>query len=120
MNYRVLFYESATGKTPAEDFYDSLSTKERAKVARWITKLEEEGPNLPRPYVDTVRGKIRELRIRFGNLRYRFFYFFSGRDVVITHGIKKLSDKFPVREIARAENMRLDFLTRIEKGLIEK
>ncbi len=60
------------------------------------------------------------MRIRFGNLRYRFFYFFSGRDIVITHGIKKLSDKIPESEIVRAENMRLDFLSRLEEGLIEK
>ncbi len=74
---------------------------------------------MPRPYADAVRGKIRELRIRFGNIRYRFFYFFHDKNIIITHGIKKKSDKIPENEINRAESMRLNFLSRLNKGLID-
>lgn len=115
MKYRVLFYETERGRAPAEDFYNSLHLKERAKIAKWIEKLEVYGPDLPRPYADIVKGKIRELRIRYGKVRYRFFFFFNGKDIIITHGIKKKTDTIPDTEIRRAETIRLNFLSRLEK-----
>lgn len=65
-SYAVLFYWSPRGECFAEEFLDRLPEKVRGKVLRWIEALETHGPNLPRPYADVVRGKIRELRIAFG------------------------------------------------------
>lgn len=73
--YEVVFYQTAAGECPTQALSDTLAPKVRGKVARWLALLEQEGPQLPRPYADVVHGKIRELRVGFGGLRYRFFYF---------------------------------------------
>ena len=65
--YKIIFYEDSKGKCPVDEFLDEMKPKIRAKVEKWMVKLEEEGPGLPRPFADIVRGKIRELRIRFGS-----------------------------------------------------
>ena len=117
--YQVLFYETARGECPAEEFLRVLPIKIRAKVAKWIEKLEERGPDLPRPYADVVAGKIRELRVIFASRQYRFLYFFYKRDVVITHGFIKKTDKVPENEIKRAEARMADFEDRAAKGEIE-
>ena len=94
------------------EFLDELQTKIRAKVVKWIQKLENEGPNLPRPFADTIRGKIRELRVNFGSNEYRFLYFFFGKRIIITHGFLKKTDRVPGGEIERAERIMQDFLER--------
>jgi phage-related protein len=99
--YEVLFYESPRGDCFAEDFLDDLPVKAKAKLEKWLQKLEEHGPDLPRPYADVVRGKIRELRLVFASSQYRFLYFFLGKRIIITHGFVKKTDKVPEEEIAR-------------------
>lgn len=117
--YQVLFYENAKGECPIEGFLSSLSVKVRAKIAKWIEKLEEYGPDLPRPYADIVRGKIRELRVIFASGQYRFLYFFYNKYIIITHGFIKKTDRVPGGELERAENLMSDFEERIRKGDIE-
>ena len=65
--YEILFYVKFTGECPVDRFLDSLPVKVRAKLEKWMQLLEECGPDLPRPYADTVREKIRELRVVFGS-----------------------------------------------------
>jgi len=117
--YEVIFYLDKRGRCPTDEFLDQLQSKIKAKIEKWIEKLEEEGPNLPRPFADVVRGKIRELRIGFGANRYRFLYFFFGKKIVITHGFLKKIDRVPVEEIERAERRMQDFLQRYERGEIK-
>lgn len=113
--YEVLFYENRKGKCPTENFLSSLEIRVRAKAMKWMEKLALEGPALPRPYADTVKGKIRELRLVFGSNCYRFLYFFVGRKIIITHGFVKKTRKLPLQEIRRAETMRSDFIQRQKK-----
>ena len=110
--YEVEFYKYRKGRCFATEFLNDLQTKIRAKVVKWIEKLEKEGPNLPRPYADIVRGKIRELRVSFGSNEYRFLYFFFGKRIIITHGFLKKTDRVPEGEIERAERIMQDFLER--------
>ena len=117
--YEVIFYADKRGRYPADEFLDDLQPKIRAKVEKWMEKLEEEGPNLPRPFADIIRGKIRELRIVFGSNYYRFLYFFFGKKIVITHGFLKKTDRIPIREVQRAEGMMQDFLQRYHGGEIK-
>lgn len=103
--YDVVFYKSARGESFAKDFMDELPEKVRGKFLRWIAALKVHGPNLPRPYADLVRGKIRELRVVFGATQYRFLYFFAGKQIVITHGFVKKTMQVPVEELERAERL---------------
>ena len=116
VEYRVLFYETESGKCPAEAFLSTLPVKIRAKTAKWIEKLQEYGPNLPRPYADVVQGKIRELRVIFSSNHYRFLYFFWGKNIIITHGFIKKSSRVPEDEIEKARNSMADFEARLKKG----
>ncbi len=107
--YEVLFYEVKDGRCPVQDFLDNLNLKARAKAAKWLELLEREGPNLPRPYADIIRGKIRELRVIFGGQHYRFLYFFHGKKIVVTNGFTKKTSAVPEEEIVRALRAMADF-----------
>ena len=118
-NYEVLYYQDVKGNMPARDFLWDLPEKVQVKVYKRIQLLEENGPNLPRPYADVLREKIRELRVGFGSDHYRFLYFFHGKMVVLTHGFVKKTDRVPEEEIEKAVKIKNDFLIRTEGGDIE-
>lgn len=110
--------EDKEGRCPAERFLSLLQSKARGKIAKWIEKLEELGPNLPRPYADIVRGKIRELRTVFASNQYRLLYFFYNRKIIITHGFLKKGRRVPEEDVRKAERIMADFEERIKKGEI--
>ena len=117
--YEVILYEDKKGNCQADDFLEGMLVKKRAKVEKWMEQLEKEGPDLPRPYADLVRGKIRELRVQFGSDNYRFLYFFFGKKIIITHGFLKKTNKVPVGEINKATKIMKDFMKRIKEGEIK-
>jgi hypothetical protein len=71
-------YTTERDDSPIDEFLDGLDMKSRAKVAAHLSLLEEQGPNLKRPYADIVRGKIRELRIHFSSNSVSYPLFLSG------------------------------------------
>ena len=81
--YKIIFFTTERGDSPIDDFLDGLDKKSRAKVAAYLSILEEQGPNLKRPYADIVRGKIRELRIHYGSNQFRILYFFQIVDQIV-------------------------------------
>lgn len=112
-NWRVVHYETKDGACPIADFLDGLTVKEKQKALAAIDLLEEEGPHLHRPYADTLKDGIHELRVRISRIRYRVFYFFCDRyDIVLTHGFKKKVSRVPETEIKRACRYREDWLGR--------
>ena len=117
--YEILFYETADGYCPVDDYLDELSIKVRAKIEKWMEQLEIYGPDLPRPYADSLRDKIRELRIKFSGSQYRLLYFFSNKKIVMTHGILKKTEQVPEEEIDKAVRMMKDYETRLKRGEIE-
>lgn len=117
--YEVVFCLDKRERCPTEEFLNELELRIRAKVEKWMEKLEEERPNLPRPFADVLRGKIRELIVGFGSNEYRFLYFFFGKKIIITHGFLKKSNRIAEGEIERAEQSMRDFLQRHERGEIE-
>ncbi len=117
--YELFFYENRKGESQVDNFLNRLQPKIQAKVEKWLEKLEQEGPDLPRPFADIVKGKIRELRIRFGSNHYRFLYFFFNKKIIITHGFLKKTNKIFPEEIEKAERIREDFLKRYRGGEIK-
>jgi len=116
--YEVLFYVKRGGECPMDGFLDALPVRVRAKIAKWIELLEEQGPDLPRPYADVLRDKIRELRVKFGSVQYRLLYFFMEKKVILTHGFVKRTDQVPKAEIEKALSAMEDLRRRMEKGNI--
>jgi len=114
MGRTVIFYKTAEGKCPVEDFLESLPGKVAQKVT-WVLKLLEDLNVVPSSYFKKLVGteEIWECRIQLGSNAYRIFCFFLGNSVVIlTHGFIKKSRKTPANEIAKAESYRRDFLRR--------
>jgi phage-related protein len=114
VNRTVLFYKTADGRCPIEDFLDSLLGKVAQKIV-WVLKLLEDLDIVPSAYFKKFVGteEIWECRIQFGSNAYRLLCFFlNGSVVVLTHGFVKKSQKTPAHEIERAEAYRRDFLKR--------
>ena len=115
--YNLLFYTTDRGDSPIDDFLDGLDKKTRAKVAAHLSLLEEQGPNLKRPYSDVVRGKIRELRILHSSNQYRIFYFFQMQDhIVLVHAFFKKTQQLKKKDIDLAERRREEWIQRFPKG----
>jgi phage-related protein len=111
--YSLVLYTTERGDSPIDEFLDGLDKKSRAKVAAHLSLLEEEGPNLKRPYADVVRGKIRELRIQFSSNQYRILYFFHLRNqIVMVHAFSKKSPQLKEKDLELAEKRMEDWVRR--------
>ena len=111
--YKVLFYQTEQGKSLVYEFVCALDTKTRAKVYRHIDYLKEHGPNLIRPFSDVVRGKIRELRVKFSHNNVRLFYFFFvEHEIVLVHGILKKTQALDPNDIEVAEKRMAEWMAR--------
>lgn len=62
--YFVVYYQSRSGECEIEEFINNLTEREQAKVFAFIGQLQRCGPQLPRPYANTLRDGIHELRIK--------------------------------------------------------
>ena len=118
--FRIIFYTTERGDSPIDKFLDSLDKKARAKVEAYLSLLEEQGPNLKRPYTDIVRGKIRELRIQYTSNQYRILYFFKMRNqIVLVYAFSKKTQQLKNRDIEMAEKRMKEWLLRYPKGDIK-
>ena len=117
----VIYYETKDGKCPVQEFIDSRNQENQIKILNVIDYLEEHGPNLPRPYADTLEDGIHELRIKLSGEQGRTLYFFCyKRYIVLTHSFIKHEDAVPPKEIKKAVAIRKDFLSRYtEKDLVK-
>lgn len=117
--WHVLYYESADGACPVQEFIDARKDRDQAKVFSWLSLLEGRGPNLPRPYADLLEDGIHELRLKLTGDQIRILYFFCYKDfIVLSHAFTKRTDAVPASEIRRAQKCRDDFLSRFEEKKI--
>jgi phage-related protein len=108
--YQLTLYRTSTGRYPAKEFMDSLPERARIKSTAWLRLLEEDGPNLRRPYADVLEEPIRELRVSFGRLEIRLLYFFAGRKIIVTHGFLKKTRQVDRTQIDLANRYRAEWL----------
>ena len=112
MGKAVIFYRTADGKCPVQEFLDSLPGKVAQKLT-WVLKLIEDLEIVSSTYFKKIVSteEIWECRIQLGSNAYRIFCFFDGHSVVVlTHGMVKKTQKTPRGEIERAEAYRRDYL----------
>jgi phage-related protein len=115
--YNLILYTTERGDSPIDEFLDGLDKKSRAKVAAHLSLLEEQGPNLKRPYADIIRGKIRELRIHHSSNQYRILYFFQLRDqIILLHAFSKKTQQLKEKDIELAERRMGDWMERHPSG----
>ncbi len=115
--FDLVFFTRVRGDSPIDEFLDGLDKKSRAKVAAYLSLLEEEGPSLKRLYADLARGKIRELRIQYRSNQYRVLYFFHFRDqIVLVHAFSKKTQQLKEKDIELSERRMEDWIRRFPAG----
>lgn len=113
----VLFYRTANGRQPVADFLDSLDGKQVQKVA-WVLELIESLAIIPKQYFKKLESTsdIWEVRVQSGNNAFRLLGFWdSGNFVVLCHAFAKKSQEVPKKEIALAEERKIDYFKRKSK-----
>lgn len=103
--YKVKFYKDIkTGISPVLKYIEELELKQRAKVLKYIEFLREHKGYLDEPYSRHIKGKIRELRIDFGQNKHRIFYLvFIKKTIILLHTFLKRTARTPKQEIITAE-----------------
>ena len=100
--FQVLFLEDVA------EFLDNLDEKAREKIYYNIQKARFSND---KELFKKLKGEIWEFRTLFNKKQYRLFAFWdkTGKDetvVISTHGIIKKTDKTPLGDIEKAENLR--------------
>jgi len=109
--YKLQFYRTPSGDTPAYDWLKSLPTQAEAKARARLKMLAEYGYRLRRPYIEYLKDGIYELRWECLHTQYRFLYFFMGaRIIIVSHGFKKRG-AVPEKEINLAISRKLELET---------
>jgi len=114
----VVFYRTESGRSPVEDFIDSLSAKRAQKVI-WVLRLIEDLETVPVQYFKKMTGtdQLWEVRVKVGTDTYRLVGFHDGRRlVVMAHAFQKKTRKIPRQVIRVAEARRRDYFNR-RKGI---
>lgn len=92
----------------ARDFLKSQTKEVRCKIGRNIRRVQK-GERDPELFKKLGSSEIWEFRTLYNKTCYRLFAFWdkdANTLVVATHGIVKKTQKTPVREIAKAEDLR--------------
>ncbi len=114
---QVNFYKTEFGKSPIEDFLDSLTAKQAQRVT-WVLEVIEELRIVPKQYLKKLvnTDDIWEVKISSGSNIFRLLGFFDGNSLIIlTNGFSKKTRKTPQNEIKLAEKRKKDYLRRKEK-----
>ena len=110
----IKFYKTSSGKSPIEEFLDSLSSKEAQKVI-WVLNLIEEIDSISTKFYKQLSNcdGIIEVRAQVGKNSFRLLGF-EDKDtfVVLTNGFKKKDQKVPKSEISLAQKRKNEYLTR--------
>ena len=115
--YEIELYEKVDGTCPVAEFFESLEPKMWAKVARNIDLLALHNITLREPLVKPVEDGIFELRTQVGNNVTRVFYFFfTGKKIILTNGFTKKTQKTPRKYIELALAYKTDYVQRGEKN----
>ena len=117
MDFQVAFYRRADGTAPMDEFLESLPPKLNAKVHRDLGALRDEAHRLREPQSKCMGDGLFELRSRQGDdIARSFYFFFSGRQIVVTNGFVKKTQKTPRAELSRALAYKADWEERHRNG----
>jgi hypothetical protein len=105
MEWEVLFDEEFA------EWLDTLDAGLRARIAAHVALLEQFGPNLGRPRVDTVKGSVfsnmKELRVQYQGEPWRILFAFDPeRSAILLVGGNKSGDKRWYEEQVRVADRR--------------
>ncbi|MFH1578431.1 MAG: type II toxin-antitoxin system RelE/ParE family toxin [Candidatus Omnitrophota bacterium] len=114
LNYSCFYFTTRSGRSPVEEFINSLDYRSQRKFFFKKGLLEEFGEKLPYPHSRYIGDDIYELRFhsREGTIRALYF-FFNKNKIIFTNGFLKKSNRAPKREKKLAIERRRVFLSRV-------
>lgn len=110
----VDYFTTSSGRSPVEEFLDSL-TDQQAKKVVWVLRLIERLDIVPTQYFKKLVGteNIWEVRVQFGGNIFRLLGFFERENhVILTHGFVKKTQKTPPQDIELTQQRKRDYLQR--------
>ncbi|HSU16460.1 type II toxin-antitoxin system RelE/ParE family toxin [Longimicrobium sp.] len=110
----IRFYITPSGRSPVEEFLDSLSGKQAQKVI-WVLRVVEEMGIVPAQYFKKLPGTddLWEVRVQHGGDTFRLLGFFEGpRLVILVSGFSKKAQAIPRQEISVAEERKREYESR--------
>ena len=110
----VIFYRTGMGRSPIDEFLNTLSSNQARKVA-WVLNLVEELDIVPSQYFQKMPNTedLWEVRVKTGSNIFRFLGFFDGTKlVVLSHAFQKKTQKTPRQAIQLAEERKRDYFRR--------
>lgn len=115
---QAVYYRDKSGTEPVDEFIEVLPAKRAAKIDDYVEEyLNGRPPEAPPPefpITSQIDGELRELRVRFGNTRYRVLYQRSENLVVLLHAIEKDSGAVPRSAIELAKRRMADYRRRMD------
>lgn len=107
------YYLDSQGRNPVKEFINSLPVRARAKIRRVLLLLEEYGLSSVIPHIRKISGSdLWEIRI-LGKDNIRILYVILDRGAILAlHGFIKKTMKTPRRELNKAMNRYMDWVTR--------
>jgi phage-related protein len=111
---KILFYRTASGQDPIEDFLDQLPSKSAQKVT-WVLKLIEDLEQVPSTYFKKLVNTqdLWEVRASAGSNIFRLIGFFDGPNIIVeAHGFQKKTQKKPKIATKIAEERKKDYFRR--------
>src|SRR3989344_5916668 len=108
---RVIYYTTASGVNPVKNFIESLAVKQKSKIARILSYMEEYGLVTAIPHIRKLSGTpLWEIRILGqDNIRVLYALVIDG-SVLLLHGFVKKSQTTPMKEIETAQNRLKDLI----------
>jgi phage-related protein len=117
MEFTVEFYESASGRSPVQEFLDQIKRSDpgdHAAVLRGLTKLRNRQYH-HEPLTKALNDGLFELR-HVGKLNTRVLWFFvKGQRIIAVHGIRNKGQVIPTWDLESARERMRDWQERFEK-----
>jgi phage-related protein len=115
---QAIFYRDKHGMEPVAQFIEALPPKRAAKIDAFLEEhLNGQPLNSPPPefpLTSQIEGELRELRIRFGNTRYRVLCQRSGALIVLLHAFEKNTGAVSAADKDLAKRRMSDFRQRMD------
>jgi hypothetical protein len=111
--YTVEWYFDEKDRSPAFDYYESLSAQERIKLLRLFKRIGDVGE-----IKDTTKFNYEGDKIyAFKPKPDRFLcFFFEGKKIIVTNAFRKKQPKLPVNEKSKALDNKKDYEKRVKEG----
>ncbi|MFH0800296.1 MAG: type II toxin-antitoxin system RelE/ParE family toxin [Pseudomonadota bacterium] len=101
---KVLFYVSASGRSPVEEYIRSLPKADQARFVDVFHGISAFGLQCPRIAFRQLHGKLWEIKFAARGGGYRICYVVAdGENMIWLHVFRKKTRKTPLHDVAVAE-----------------